>query len=212
MKKAARVRYLTFSRVALEIVTKLSDEENGSFNRILFSCFQQLEQGLQPEYEPTNNPLLNVALQEAVDELQEGYKNYMQRVTARKDAENQRQTADTSPIDRRYTADASPINHRSTIEEKREEEKKEEEKRGKVEGDARGGTNFTPIEQEQLNLDVRSSGIQVDPQFWSLARKAGYQITHNALRTAKEENSTSVKYVVKMIMESMEGGEHELKA
>lgn len=205
MKKSTRVRYLTFSRVALEIVTKLSDEENGTFNRILFSCFQQLEQGMPPDYEPTDNALLNVALQEAVDELQEGYKNYMQRVTARKDAENQKQTADTSPIDRRYITDESPIDRRPTIEEKREEEKKREEIRGRVEGDARGGAAFTEIEQVQLNSDVRLSGIQVDPQFWSVARKAGYQITHDALRRAREENSTSVKYVVKLIMESMEG-------
>lgn len=202
MSKAARVRYLTFSRIALEIVTKLSDEENGSFNRILFSCFQQLEQGLQPDYEPTSNPLLNVALQEAVGELQEGYKNYMQRVTARKDAENQKKTADVSPIDHRPTADVSPTDRRPTIEEKRKEEKKKEEIRVEEE-EMQGGRPFNSLEQYQLDMALSSARIAPDQDFWALAQKAGLRITDNAIRKARDQNETSIKYVMKLIKESM---------
>lgn len=78
-QKQARVRYLTISRIAFEIVSKLSDADNAQFNRILYSCFEQLEQGKQPEYEDTESPLLNIALGEALSELQYGYITYTRR-------------------------------------------------------------------------------------------------------------------------------------
>lgn len=125
---ANRVRYLTISRVAVELMTSLSDRENAEFIRILFSCFQQLENGQKPDYTETESPLLNFALREAVSELETGYRNYSQRVNARKKASSDTETT----VNHRSTADQSPIDHRTTIEEKREEEKRKEECR--VEG------------------------------------------------------------------------------
>ena len=79
-----KVRYLTISRVAIELVEKLSDQENAQFNRIIFSCFQQLEDGQKITYPETDSPILNVALREATAELETGYKNYVQKINARK--------------------------------------------------------------------------------------------------------------------------------
>lgn len=199
-----KVRYLTISRVSLELVEKLSPEENAQFNRIIFSCFQQLESGQQLSYQDTESPILNVALREAAAELETGYRNYLQKINARKKAPaDQADPDDQSAIDQRSTADQPPIDKRE--EEKREEKEKiRSEERGS-EG-MQGGKPFSEIEQAQLNSDLKCAGISPDPSFWSLAQQAGYLITHQAIRKAREENSRSLKYVIKLIMESWKGG------
>lgn len=191
----SKVRYLTISRVSLEIVEKLTPEENAQFNKIIFSCFRQLEDGQEMTYQETESPFLNMALREASAELETGYRNYVQKVNARKKA-----PADQPPIDQRSTADQPPIDNRR--EEKREEEKRTEES-GR-EG-MQGGRPFSDIEQYQLNAALASAGISPDPAFWSLAQAAGLRITDNAIRKAREENSRSLKYVVKLIREAWKG-------
>lgn len=81
---AANVRYLTISRIAFELVTALSAEENLRFNRILFACFRQLESGSAISYEETENPILNIALREAVSELETGFYVYKKRASGGK--------------------------------------------------------------------------------------------------------------------------------
>ena len=110
-----KVRYLTISRVSLELVEKLSDQENALFNRIIFSCFQQLEDGQELSYQETDSPILNVALREAARELETGYRNYIQKINARKKGSD---PESESAIDQRSTADQPPIDNRR--EEKRE--------------------------------------------------------------------------------------------
>ena len=197
-----KVRYLTISRVSLEIVEKLSPEENAQFNRIIFSCFQQLESGQDLTYQETDSPFLNMALREAAAELETGYRNYIQKINARKKAPaDQADPDDQSAIDQRSTADQPPIDNRR--EEKREEEKRSEES---VSEGMQGGRPFSEVEQAQLNIDLRSAGISPDPSFWSLAQQAGYLITHQAIRKAIDDQSRSERYVKKLIMESWKGG------
>ena len=192
-----KVRYLTISRVSLELVEKLSDQDNAQFNRIIFSCFQQLENGQDLTYQETESPILNVALREAAAELETGYRNYIQKINARKKPSPESESA----IDQRSISDQPPTDNRR--EEKRREKKKEEENRS--EG-MQGGSSFSQIEQAQINIDLRSAGISPDPSFWSLAYKTGYLITHQAITKAKEENSSSLKYVIKLMKEATEGG------
>ena len=203
----SKVRYLTIARVSLELVEKLSDQENAQFNRIIFSCFQQLENGQKPIYEETDSPFLNMALREAAAELETGYKNYLQKINAKKgsspdapSAENRRSIADLPPINQRSTADQSETDNRR--EEKREENKRSDESR---EEGMQGGEPFSAVEQAQLNMDLAQAGISPDPAFWSLARKAGYAITHHAIRQAIDESSNSLKYVVKLMMDELKG-------
>ena len=79
-----KVRYLTIPRVSIELVANLSEHETAQFIKIIFSCFRQLEDGQELAYEETDSPILNIALREAVEELEMGYKNYIQRMNARK--------------------------------------------------------------------------------------------------------------------------------
>ena len=116
-----KVRYLTISRVSLELVEKLSDQDNAQFNRIIFSCFQQLENGQDLTYQETESPILNVALREAAAELETGYRNYIQKINARKKPSPESESA----IDQRSISDQPPTDNRR--EEKRREKKKEEE-------------------------------------------------------------------------------------
>ena len=203
----SKVRYLTIARVSLELVEKLSDQENAQFNRIIFSCFQQLENGQKPIYEETDSPFLNMALREAAAELETGYKNYLQKINAKKgsspdssSAENRRSIADLPPMNQRSTADQPETDNRR-------EEKREEKNGSEANGEEgmQGGGRFSASEQAQLNNDLSQAGISPDPAFWSLARKAGYAITHRAIRQVMDEDSDSLKYVVKIIMNELKG-------
>ena len=196
-----KVRYLTISRVSLELVEKLSDQENALFNRIIFSCFQQLEDGQELSYQETDSPILNVALREAARELETGYRNYIQKINARKKGSD---PESESAIDQRSTADQPPIDNRR--EEKREEKKRSEERRERSEG-MQGGRPFSDIEQQTLNSALNNAFLSPDPKFWSLAEKVGYRITLDSIRKAAELRSRSIPYVVKLMTEAAaEGG------
>ena len=201
MKKQSRVRYLTVARVAIEIVSNLTDTENAQFNRILFSCFKQLENGQPPEYELTDSPLLNVALKEAIGELQEGYETYMKRVTAAQ------RKADESETDQRSINDTSETDQRPTIRKKEiEKEYKESESERLTSEGMQGGRPFNELEQAQLNAALNNAYISPDPQFWSFAKKAGYRITLDAIRKAAEIRTHEISYVVKLMRDAMQGG------
>ena len=194
-----KVRYLTISRVSLELVEKLSDQENAQFNKIIFSCFQQLENGQELTYQETDSPILNVALREAATELETGYRNYLQKVNARKKAPADQAE---SAIDQRSISDQPPIDNRR--EERREEEKRNDQRGTEGEG-MQGGRPFTEIEQAQLNADLTYIGIMPDSDFWKLAKQAGFLITHQAIKKAQSENSRSEKYVKKLILDEWKG-------
>ena len=199
-----KVRYLTISRVSLELVEKLSDQENAQFNRIIFSCFQQLENGQPLSYQDTESPILNVALREAAAELETGYRNYIQKINARKKAPaDQDDLESESAIDQRSISDQPPTDNRR--EEKREEKKRSEESRSRKEG-MQGGRLFSDLEQAQLNAALNNAFLSPDPAFWSVAQKVGYRITLDAIGKAAEMRTRSIPYVVKLMEESAKGG------
>ena len=197
----SRVRYLTISRLAIEMTTQLSAEDCSQFNKIIFSCFQQLERGEDLIIPETDSPFLNMALREAAGELETGYMNYIQKINARKKGSD---PESESAIDQRSTADQPPTDNRR--EEKREEKKRSEERRERSEG-MQGGRPFSDIEQQTLNSALNHAFLSPDPQFWSLAEKVGYRITLDSIRKAAELRSRSIPYVVKLMTEAAaEGG------
>lgn len=182
---ANKVRYLTISRVAIELACSLKDADNKMFNQILFSCFQQLEDGQIPEYADTDNPVLNIALREAVAELETGYKNYLQRVNARKKPIADEETE--SAIDRRSTADQSAIDRQSTIEENRKEDKKTEESIGK--GSQEGETHeATPL----LLHMARKAGIMSEVE--QALKEYGFTIAYDAFVAWKADGQKKGTY------------------
>lgn len=201
----SRVRYLTISRLAIEMTTQLSAEDCSQFNKIIFSCFQQLERGEDLIIPETDSPFLNMALREAAGELETGYMNYMQKVNAKKKGSaDQDDPESESAIDQRSTADQPPIDNRR--EEKREEKKRSEDRRERSEG-MQGGRPFSDIEQQTLNSALNHAFLSPDPQFWSLAEKVGYRITLDAIRETEKMRSRSIPYVVKLMKEAAaEGG------
>ena len=192
----SRVRYLTISRLAIEMTTQLSAEDCSQFNKIIFSCFQQLERGEDLIIPETDSPFLNMALREAAGELETGYMNYIQKINARKKGSD---PESESAIDQRSTADQPPTDNRR--EEKREEKKRSEERRERSEG-MQGGRPFSDLEQQSLNSALNHAFLSPDPQFWSLAEKVGYRITLDSIRKAAELRSRSIPYVVKLMTEA----------
>lgn len=199
MKQPPKVRYITLSRVALGIIARCPPEDAALFIQIIYSCFQQLEEGQIPTYEETNNPMMDLALQEAVSEMQAGYETYQQRITARK-------SSTSSPVQSRSViTEPSAINHRSTIEENKKNIKEKEENRESKEGNAKG-REFTPLEEHMLRITLGTACIQPDDSFWKLAKEAGYEATLSAIQQATEQKSRSLSFVVKLIEESMSKG------
>ena len=192
-----KVRYLTISRVAIELVEKLSDQENAQFNRIIFSCFQQLEDGQKITYPETDSPILNVALREATAELETGYKNYVQKINARKK---------TSADPESESADQRSISDQSAIDNRREEKRKDKNISEEIrEEGMQGGRPFTDLEQLSINSALNHAYISPDPQFWSLAQKVGHRITIDSIRKAAELRSHSLSYVVKLMKDAAKG-------
>ena len=192
-----KVRYLTISRVSIELVEKLSDQENAQFNRIIFSCFQQLENGQKISYPETDSPILNVALREATAELETGYKNYVQKINARKK---------TSADPESDSADQRSISDQSAIDNRREEKRKDKNISEEIrEEGMQGGKPFSDLEQLSINSALNHAYISPDPQFWSLAQKVGHRITIDSIRKAAELKSHSLSYVVKLMKDAAKG-------
>lgn len=204
----SRVRYLTISRLAFEMTTQLSPEDSSQFNKIIFSCFQQLENGEEMIIPETDSPFLNMALREAAGELETGYRNYMQKVTAKqKGSADQPDPDSESAIDQRSISDQSEIDKRR--EEKRTEliinDLKESSESSEGEG-MQGGRPLSESELQSINSALSYAGISPDNQFYSYAKKVGCRITVDSIRKARDERSRSIAYVVKLMREAAEGG------
>lgn len=108
--KFERVRYLRVNRMSLEIVASLGAAEKAQYMDQLFAWFLQLERGEELIPGETGNPVLDLALREALGELEAGYEQYMRNVTARKTnvepVEDQRSITDEPAIDQRSITDA----------------------------------------------------------------------------------------------------------
>lgn len=184
---ASKVRYITLSRVAIELVSSLPDAENALFNKILFSLFKQLENGQKPDIPETENPILNIALREAAEELETGYKTYVQRINARKkETDNQRSITDQSPI-----------NQRPTIEKNREEKKREEKEQIYDTVNPKGIDQSQRAEIEQR---LKAVGIEtVDNGFWNTCFVHGYDAVDAAISKAESTGDGNLKWITGMI-------------
>ncbi len=109
---AVNVRYLTISRIAFELITAMTAEDNMRFNKTLFSCFRQLENGEAIQYEETDNAIMNIALREAVSELENGFVTYKRRASGGKKDEGAKE-------DQRAGIGTPMVDH-STTEEKKD--------------------------------------------------------------------------------------------
>ena len=112
MTRLKKVRYLTVSRMAVEVVSKLSPEEKALFLDILYSAFKQIENG-EPVTVPEVDGVLSVILDEAITELQSGFETYMKRVNARNKADQE--------SEKESMTDQRPINDTSMTDNRREE-------------------------------------------------------------------------------------------
>ncbi len=200
----SRVRYLTISRLAIEITTQLSPEDCSQFNKIIFSCFQQLERGEDLIIPETDSPFLNMALKEAAGELETGYMNYMQKVNAKKKGSADQNDPETeSAIDQRSISDLSAIDNR------REENRRDLKKNIKESSESSESSEerrLSALELETINNELSHAGISPDSQFYTFARRVGYRITVDSIRKARDERSLSIAYVVKLMSEAAEGG------
>ena len=77
------VRYIRLSTVALKIMQTLPADDKESIINTMFAAFQQLEQGQEVGID-TDNTLVGIALNEAIPEMVEGYKQYMRNATQNK--------------------------------------------------------------------------------------------------------------------------------
>lgn len=120
MGKFERVRYLRVNRMSLEIVASLGAAEKAQYMDQLFAWFLQLERGEELMPGETGNPVLDLALREALGELEAGYEQYMKNVNARKTtvepAEDQRCITDEPTIGQRCITDTTvPIPSNQTF-------------------------------------------------------------------------------------------------
>lgn len=200
-----KIRYATVPVISLELITSMSAEDNALFNRIIFSCFQQLENGEKPSYEPVNNPVLGIALREAVAEVEQGYYVYVERVEnggkggrppKEKPEDNQRFLDENQ----RFLDENQRVTRAEPKEENRREEKEGKEKENE------GNTYHQPsplriTEAERAEIESRLSdfGIEPDAGFWNTCFLYGYKAVCDALNKAEETESYNLKYITGLI-------------
>ena len=180
------VRYLTISRLALELVSAMSDSENALFNRLIFTCFTQLENGQKPDIPATENAVLNIAIREAVQELDSGYRTYCQRVNARK--KDQRSITDKSPIDQRSTIDRK---------DRRDENR---EIYGTINSAGIDDSQRTDIEHRLNDLGIEKA----DSGFWNTCFLHGYEAVDGALSKAESVGNGNIKFITGLIANGVE--------
>ena len=170
-----KVRYLTVSRMAVEIVSKLSEHEKALFLDILYSAFKQIENG-EPVTIPTVDGVLSVILDDAISELETGFSTYRKRMTARSKADQEQPANDQRSIN-----DPSPIDNR------REEKRREEKRSDQSDGEGNGG-NRLPTNQDELNLQayqlqtwLNRLQIPVDDDILNAWKKYGFDAVRSAV-------------------------------
>jgi len=208
-KQTQPMRYLTVSRVALELVCSMGAEENALFNRQLFSAFQQLEHEQKPEYKDTDNPILNIALREAFSELHRGYEIYDKRRSARQQ-KDQGPITDASLIGN----DVSPTDHRPTA-----EEEVDADMDGKMDIGNKCGTEvesappypttaavITVDQRAEIEAKLKELGIIADATFWNTAFAHGFDATNGAIQRAQYTGILSLSYLTSTIRQIAESG------
>lgn len=187
-----KVRYLTVSRMAVEVVSKLTEQEKALFLDILYSAFKQIENG-EPVTVPAVDGVLSVILDEAISELETGFATYMKRVTARNKADqadngNQEQPEPMTNQRSESLTNQRPIIDPSLIDNRREEKRKEEKKKEESDGEGLQGGNRLPTDQEQLNLQafqlqawLQRFGIGFDADIVNAWKENGFDAIRSAV-------------------------------
>ena len=181
-----KVRYLTVSRMAVEVVSKLSEHEKALFLDILYSAFKQIENG-EPVTVPAVEGVLSVILDDAIAELETGFSTYKKRMNARNKAD-QADKADQVEPEPEPVNNQRSINDPSPIDNRREEKRKEKKRTESEESDGEGnGGNRTlsdkeqqQIEAVQLKMWCDRLGIGIDADIL----KAWNQYGFDAIRSA----------------------------
>lgn len=186
-----KVRYLTVSRMAVEVVSKLTEQEKALFLDILYSAFKQIENG-EPVTVPAVDGVLSVILDEAISELETGFATYMKRVTARNKADqadngNQEQPEPLTNQRSESLTNQRPIIDPSLIDNRREEKRKEEKKKEESDGEGmQGGNRLT--DEEMMNLQA------VQLQAW--LQKLGIGFDADILTAWKENGFDAIRSAV----------------
>ena len=184
-----KVRYLTVSRMAVEVVSKLSEHEKALFLDILYSAFKQIENG-EPVTIPDVDGVLSVILDDAIAELETGFATYKKRMNARNKADkvdpaDQEPEPETEPepvTDQRSINDPSPIDNR------KDKIRKEKEKirSDQTDGEGNGG-NLTSV-QEQIELEahqlktwMQRLGIGIDADILKAWKQYGFDVLRSAV-------------------------------
>lgn len=181
-----KVRYLTVSRSAIEVVSKLSEQEKALFVDILCSAFKQIEAG-EPVTVPAVDGVLSVILDDAIAELETGFATYMKRVNARNKAETADQEPPETVTNQRPINDS--INDPSPTDNRREEKRREEKRKESEESDGEGnGGNRLPTDQEQLklhlfqlNMWLQKIGLAVDDDIVNAWKEYGFDAIRSAV-------------------------------
>ena len=63
---------------------------------------------------------------------------------------------------------------------------------------------LSAFEEKSIETELSHAGISPDNAFYTFARKAGYRITVDAIRRARDEKSRSLPYVVKLMQKSLD--------
>lgn len=183
-----RVRYLTIPRSSFEIVTVLTDAEKAHFVDAVYDCFVQLESGEEPDFQPTDSKILNMAIRDSVLEVSNGFQTYMKRVNARA---NHKETIDESLIDQRSIIDRQ---QREEIEEKRKEKEENISVNHQVIDEA---------QRQEIKTRLQKLGIEADDGFWKTATKYGFDRVDDALNKAESIGSNSLMFITKTIKEGV---------
>ena len=204
-----KVRYLTVSRSAIEVVSKLTEQEKALFVDILCSAFKQIEAG-EPVTVQAVDGVLSVILDDAISELETGFATYMKRVNARNKADQEQ----PEPV-----TNQRPINDNindPSMTDNRREEKRKEEKRTESEGiDGEGnGGNRLPGNQDEYNVQayqlqtwLNRLQIPVDADIVNAWKKYGFDAIRSAVH--RFDNVTPpVKKSVFMELVREEGNRH----
>ena len=189
MTRLKKVRYLTVSRMAVEVVSKLTPEEKALFLDILYSAFKQIENG-EPVTVPEVDGVLSVILDEAITELQSGFETYMKRVNAR----NKTDQVSDQVSEGESLTDQRPINDTSMTDNRREENRKEKNKKESSEesdGEGTGGNRTfegIPADKEQLSLYLyqlnqwlSKLGLAVDDDILTAWKEYGFDAIRKAV-------------------------------
>ena len=182
-----KVRYLTVSRMAVEVVSKLTEHEKALFLDILYSAFKQIENG-EPVTVPAVDGVLSVILDDAIAELETGFATYKKRMNARNKGDQADKADQVEPEPEPVTNQRS-INDPSPIDNRKEKKRKEKEKNRTDESDGEGnGGNRLPTDKEQLELQayqlkvwLQNMGIGIDEDILKAWNQYGFDAVRSAV-------------------------------